>query len=84
MIGLIKDALVGKIMIKFIGLRSKNCSYLLDDGREDKTAKGTKMCVIKRNVRFENYKNCLEETQLENKINYIEKNEINIDSLKKA
>ena len=39
--------------------------------------------VIKRKLKTENYKNSLEVTQLENKINYLEKNEINIDSLKK-
>ena len=33
-----------------------------------KKAKGTKMCVIKRKFKFENYKNCLEAVQLENKI----------------
>ena len=32
---------------------------------------------------FVNHKNCLEATQLDNKINYLEKNEINLDSLKK-
>ena len=29
--------------------------------------------VLKRKLRFENYKSCLEATQLENKINHIEK-----------
>ena len=28
---------------------------------------------MKRKLKFENYKNCLEATQLENKINYLEK-----------
>ena len=37
---------------------------------------------MKRKLKFENYKNCLEATQLENKINYIEKNKIDIDSIK--
>ena len=32
------------------------------------------MCVIKRKLKFENYKNCLEATHLENKINHLEKN----------
>ena len=36
--------------------------------------------VIKRKVKFENYKNCLEATQLDNKIKYLEKNDVNIDS----
>ena len=57
-------------------------SHLTDDGSEDKKAKGTKKCVIKRKLKFENYKSCLEETQLENKINYLEKNNIDIDSIK--
>ena len=48
-----------------------------------KNQKGRKKCVIKRKLKFENYKNCLEATQLNNKINYLEKNEISIDSLKK-
>ena len=72
-IGLMKDELGGKIMTKFVGLRAKTYSYLIDDGSEDKKAKGTKKCVIKRKLKFENYKNCLEATQLDNKIKYLEK-----------
>ena len=30
-------------------------------------------CVIKRKLKFENYKNCLEATKVEKKINYLEK-----------
>ena len=82
-IGLMKDELGGKIMTKFVGLKVKTYSYLIDDGSEDKTAKGTKKCVIKRKTKLENYKNCLEATQLENKINYLEKNKFDIDSIKK-
>ena len=39
------------------------------------------MCY-KKKLKFENYKNCLEATQLENKINYLEKNKTDIDSIK--
>ena len=46
---------------------------LIDDSNEDKKAKDTKTCVMKRKLKFENYKNCLEATRLENKINYLEK-----------
>ena len=35
-------------MIKFVGLRTKTYIYLIDDGSENKKAKGTKKCVIKR------------------------------------
>ena len=38
-IGLMKDKLGGKIIIKFVRLRVKTQSYLIDDGREDKKSK---------------------------------------------
>ena len=37
---------------------------------------------MKRKLKFENYKNCLKLTQLENKIKYQERNNIYIDSPK--
>ena len=40
------------------------------------------MCVIKRILKSENYKNSLEATQLENKINILEKNKSNIGRLR--
>ena len=40
-----------------------------------------KKCVIKRKLKFEDYKNCLKATQLENKINHPEKNKIGMDNL---
>ena len=46
-----------------------------------KTQKAQKS-VIKIKLKFYNYKNCLESTQLENKINYLEKNKTDIDSIK--
>ena len=42
-IGLMKDELgIGKIMTKFVGLSAKTYSYLIDDGTDNKKAKGTK------------------------------------------
>ena len=38
---------------------------------------------MKRKHIFESYKNYLKVTQLENKINHLEKNEVDADSLKK-
>ena len=69
-------------MTKFVVLRAKTYSDLIDDGSEDKKAKGTKECVIKRKLKFESYNNCLEAAQLENKANHLEK-KFHIDSLKK-
>ena len=37
-IGLMKDKLDGKIMIKFVGLRAKTYSYLINDSGKDKIA----------------------------------------------
>ena len=59
MIGLMKDELGGKIITEFAALRPKTYSYLMDDGNSDKKAKGTKKCVIKRRLKFNDYKDCL-------------------------
>ena len=58
-IGLMKDELGGRITMEFITLRTKAYTYLTDDGKEDKKAKGTKKCVIKRMIKFDDYKKCL-------------------------
>ena len=58
-IGLMEDEIGGKIMTEFAALRPKTYSYLMDDGDSNKEAKGTKMCVIKRKLKFNDYKSCL-------------------------
>ena len=58
-IGLMKDELGGRVIAEFVALRPKTYSYLTDDCKEDKKAKGTKKCVIKRMIKFNDYKNCL-------------------------
>ena len=58
-IGLMKDELGGKIMTKFVALPPKTYSYLIDDDSEAKKAKGTKKCVIKKVLKFNDYKDCL-------------------------
>ena len=57
-IGLMKDELGGKIITEFVTLRPKTYSFLTDDGKEDKKAKGTKKCVIKKMIKFNDYKKC--------------------------
>ena len=47
-ISLMKDELGGKIITGFVTLRPKTYSFLTDDGKEDKKAKGTKKHVIKK------------------------------------
>ena len=51
-------------MKEFWTLSPKPYSYLMDDDSEVKKSKGTKKCVIKRELMFENYTDCL----LNNKI----------------
>ena len=46
-------------MIEFIALRAKAYAYLKEDGSEHKKAKGTKKCIIKHNLMFENYRESL-------------------------
>ena len=58
-IGMFKDELGGKIMKEFCALRAKTYTYLMDDDSEKKKAKGTKKCIIKRRIMFENYKDSL-------------------------
>ena len=58
-IGLMKDELGGKIITEFNTLRPKTYSFLTDDGKEDKKAKVTKKCLIKKMIKFNDYKKCL-------------------------
>ena len=83
LIGVMEDQLGGKIIKEFVGLRAKTYIYLIDDGSKDKKSKGTKKFLIKRKLKFQHYKSGLETTQLENKIKYLNKDKIDVDSLKK-
>ena len=78
--GLMKDKLGEKLMTKFVGLWAKANSYLTNDGSEDRNPKDTNKYVIKIKPKFENDKKFLEAIQLDNKINYLEEIQINIDS----
>ena len=59
-----KGELGGKITTEFVALRPKTHSYLTDDCEEDKKTKGTKKCVTKRKLRFDDYKDCLLNNQI--------------------
>ena len=63
-LGKFKDEIGGKIMTKFVALRAKAYSFLIDEYTDDdyeknkiinKKAKGTKKCVIKREILFNNH-----------------------------
>ena len=61
------------IMKEFVGLRAKRNCCLKEN---------IKKYIMKRKLRFEVYKNCIEEAQIENKIKRLEKNKIDVDSSK--
>ena len=67
-IGLMKDELGGKIMAEYAALRPKTYSYLTDDCEEDKKTKGTKKCVIKRRLKFNDNKDCFLNNQIVSKL----------------
>ena len=48
--GLFKDELGGKIITEVVALRVRTYAYVMDDDIETKKAKGTKKCVIKRDL----------------------------------
>ena len=58
-------------------------SYLTDNNDEDKNTKGSKMCVIKRKLKFDDYKHFLEATELENRINHLQQNNLDNNNLRK-
>ena len=51
-IGLFKDKLGGKVMTDFIALRAKAYAYITEDRSIHKRGKGTKKCIIKREIMF--------------------------------
>ena len=55
-IGKFKDEAAGVPICEFVGLRSKMYSYIKDDNKGGKTAKGIKKNIIKNNITHENYK----------------------------
>ena len=63
-LGKFKDEIGGKIMTRFVALRPKTYSFLIDEYTDEdyeknkivnKKAKGTKKCVVKREILFNNY-----------------------------
>ena len=58
-IGKFKDEAVSKTITEFVGLRSKMYSYIKDNHKGGKTAKGIKKNIIKNDIKHENYKEVL-------------------------
>ena len=58
-IGKFKDEAAGVPICEFVGLRSKMYSYIKDNQKGGKTAKGIKKNVIKNNITHDNYRDTL-------------------------
>jgi hypothetical protein len=58
-IGKFKDETNSKIITEFVGLRAKMYSFVTDDQKESKKAKGIKRSVVKNELKFKDYKRSL-------------------------
>ena len=57
--GKFKDELGNEIMTELCKLRAKAYTYKMDNDSEHRKAKGTKKCIIKRELTFQDYKDSL-------------------------
>ena len=84
-------------MKEFVWLRAKTYSYLKENNDENKKAKGKKKSFIERELKFQDYKNCLSSklkfqdyknclssSQIGNIINFFEKKGIDTECLKET
>ena len=70
-------------MKEFVGLRAKIYSFSKDNNDEDKKTKVTKKSTIKHKFKSQDYKSCLEEAQIENRIKHLEKHKTDVDGFKR-
>ena len=77
-IGLMNNELGGQIMKKFVGSRAQTYSYLINDSSENKKAKCPEKCVIKKQLKYQDHKNCLP-AKIDRKLKYLEKKLIKVN-----
>ena len=71
-IGKFKDEAAGVPICEFVGLKSKMYSYVKDNDKGGKTAKGVKKIVIRNNIKHDDYKRTLlNEEQLHHRMKTI-------------
>ena len=75
--GMLKDEVGGKNISEFLGLRAKSYAYKKELD-EEKKCTGVKRGVVKNNISFNNYKNCLFYGKEQRRT----MNVINVDSMK--
>ena len=82
-IGKFKDEACGIPITEFVGLKSKMYSYVKDNEKGEKTAKGIKKSVIKNNIKHEDYKRTLiNEEQMRHKMKTIRSHRHQLGSYK--
>ena len=80
-IGKFKDEACGIPITEFVGLKSKMYSYIKDNEKGEKTAKGIKKNIIKNNIKHEDYKRTLiNEEQMRHKMKTIRSNKHQVRS----
>ena len=70
-IGKMKDETAGVPITEFVGLRSKMYSYMKDNQKGGKTAKGIKKNIIKKNITHNNYRETFNSEQMMHKMKTI-------------
>ena len=81
MTGKFKDEAAGIPIIEFVGLRSKMCSYIKDNDKCGKTAKGIKKNIMKQVIQHDDYRNTLlNNTQMYHKMKTIRSDNHQLES----
>ena len=75
-IGLMKDELGGKIIKEFVGLRKKKTKKKKKKKTNIKNRQGIKKCIVKIELKFQDYKNCLNAAKIDVKLKYLENKKI--------
>ena len=70
----------GKIRTVFVALGPKKYIYLTDVNVENKKTKSKKKCAFKRKLKFDDYKLFFKQLNLENILQYLEKNKLDRNS----
>ncbi|XP_051176668.1 uncharacterized protein LOC127291526 [Leptopilina boulardi] len=84
-LGLMKDECCGKIVTEFVGLRSKMYSVRVEEKDFIKKAKGVKAGVVKKNIVFDDYVYCLQNIEIQSRIQYSIRSKLqNVQTLKQT
>ena len=79
-IGKFKDEAAGMPITEFVGLRSKMYSYIKDNQKGGKTAKGIKTNIINNKIKHEGYKSVLQNKQIHHTMKTIRSREHQLSS----